>query len=290
LRDSTAIRSGDYHPGEYRTFWIRDPKARQISAAPFGDRLVHHALTRVLKPVFERRFTSCSFASRTGYGQHLALEKAQAACARYAYVQKADIGKYFPSIDHDVLKELPARVISAGLSSIWRRGSLLGQMRTGPMRRKARIADFLDGPRLGMHDGKSRAYRCCGRACRVPRLSPPAVERSQSPRRITARRRLKPWAGATQILRSITRRSCALLVDRRRVFLRLSPNHASVQRSLSSCPTVRFASFRICRGVPIRMALLIGDDHAGEWPIAAKHDVASLLPVDDESNTQEHFH
>ena len=100
-----------YHPGAYRTFWITDPKPRQISAAPFRDRVVHHALTRVLEPVFERRFTAYSFASRKGFGQHKALEFARDACRRYQYVLKCDIRKYFPSIDHHILKELIARVI-----------------------------------------------------------------------------------------------------------------------------------------------------------------------------------
>ena len=47
-----------YQPGAYRTFWIHDPKPRQISAAPFRDRVVHHALTRALEPIFERRFAA----------------------------------------------------------------------------------------------------------------------------------------------------------------------------------------------------------------------------------------
>ncbi|MBM3727546.1 MAG: RNA-dependent DNA polymerase [Acidobacteria bacterium] len=105
------LLDGSYQPGEYRTFEIRDPKPRMISAAPFRDRVVHHALTRVLEPVFERRFTANSFASRKGFGQHAALRRAKAACARYKYVLKCDIRKYFPSIDHQILKEQLARVV-----------------------------------------------------------------------------------------------------------------------------------------------------------------------------------
>lgn len=105
------LEDGNYHPDPYRTFWICDPKQRQISAASFRDRVVHHALTRVLEPVFERRFTQYSFASRKGFGQHRALELAREACGRYRYVLKGDIRKYFPSIDHEILKDLIARVI-----------------------------------------------------------------------------------------------------------------------------------------------------------------------------------
>jgi len=105
------LKEGAYRPGGYRTFWIHDPKPRQISAASFRDRVVHHALTRVLEPVFEPRFTAHSFASRKGFGQHRALRLARDACQRYRYVLKCDIRKYFPSIDHAILKELIARVI-----------------------------------------------------------------------------------------------------------------------------------------------------------------------------------
>ena len=78
---------GGYRPGPYKAFWIRDPKPRQISAASFRDRVVHHALTRVLEPIFEPRFTAKSFASRKGFGQHKALELARAACRRYIRAQ-----------------------------------------------------------------------------------------------------------------------------------------------------------------------------------------------------------
>jgi hypothetical protein len=82
-----------------------------ISAAPFRDRVVHHALTRVLETVFEPRFTASSFASRKGFGQHKALLKARAACGRYKYVLKCDIRKYFPSMDHLILKGLLEKAV-----------------------------------------------------------------------------------------------------------------------------------------------------------------------------------
>jgi retron-type reverse transcriptase len=105
------LEAGEYVPGEYRTFWIHDPKARLISAAPFRDRVVHHALTRVLEKVFEPRFMPNSYASRKGFGQHQALTRARQAVGRYKYVLKCDVRKYFPSIDHEILKELLERVV-----------------------------------------------------------------------------------------------------------------------------------------------------------------------------------
>jgi retron-type reverse transcriptase len=105
------LLAGDWKPGDYRTFWIRDPKPRMISAAPFRDRVVHHAVTRVLETVFEPRFTASSFASRKGFGQHKAIHKARAACERYRYALKCDIRKYFPSMDHSILKQLLDRAV-----------------------------------------------------------------------------------------------------------------------------------------------------------------------------------
>jgi retron-type reverse transcriptase len=105
------LQSGEYAPGGYRTFRVLQPKPRWISAAPFRDRVVHHALTQVLEPVFERRFTPHSYACRTGLGTHRALEAASAACARFPFVLQCDVRKYFPSIDHEILKGLLARAV-----------------------------------------------------------------------------------------------------------------------------------------------------------------------------------
>lgn len=105
------LLSGEYRPGPYRTFVVREPKPRMISAAPFRDRVVHHALTRVLEPIFERRFTRDSFACRVGLGTHAALARARRACGRFRYVLKCDVVKYFASIDHGILGELLRRAV-----------------------------------------------------------------------------------------------------------------------------------------------------------------------------------
>ncbi len=111
IRLRHQLESGEYRPGPYRQFLIREPKPRLISAAPFRDRVVHHSLTQILEPVFERRFSKDSFACRKGLGTHRALERAKEAAARFPYVLKCDVRKYFPSIDHEILKELLARVV-----------------------------------------------------------------------------------------------------------------------------------------------------------------------------------
>jgi RNA-directed DNA polymerase len=66
-----------YHPGNYSSFYIHEPKKRLISAAPFCDRVIHHALCNLIEPVFERSFISTSFANRVGKGSHKAINLAQ---------------------------------------------------------------------------------------------------------------------------------------------------------------------------------------------------------------------
>jgi retron-type reverse transcriptase len=100
-----------YCPGHYRSFYIYEPKKRLISAAPYRDRIVHHALTGVLEPIFEPTFISDSYACRKGKGTHAAVDRCQQFVRRFRYVFKADIRKFFPSMDHAILKEQVARKI-----------------------------------------------------------------------------------------------------------------------------------------------------------------------------------
>jgi len=100
-----------YEPGPYRTFWIQDPKPRLISAAPFRDRVVHHALVNVIEPVYERRFIFDSYACRTGKGTHKALDQFVRWGRSTRYVLKMDIRKFFPSLDHEILKATIRRTI-----------------------------------------------------------------------------------------------------------------------------------------------------------------------------------
>ena len=111
LRLHEELATKTYRPGPYRTFTIYEGKTRQISAAPFRDRVVHHALTGVLEPIFERSFIFDSYACRKGKGTHAAVDRCQAFARRYRYVLKADVRKFFPSIDHAILKGLVARKI-----------------------------------------------------------------------------------------------------------------------------------------------------------------------------------
>jgi RNA-directed DNA polymerase len=100
-----------YRPGGYHSFHIRDPKHRLVSAAPFRDRVVHHALCNVIEPLFERTFIGDSYANRVGKGTHGALDRAQQFARRYRYVLQCDVREFFPSIDHACLRTILARKI-----------------------------------------------------------------------------------------------------------------------------------------------------------------------------------
>lgn len=106
-----ALTTQTYQPGPYRTFHIQEPKPRQISAAPYRDRVVHHALCNIIMPIFEESLIFDTYANRWGFGTHRALHRFTHFARSSRYVLQCDIRKYFPSIDHEILKTLLRRKI-----------------------------------------------------------------------------------------------------------------------------------------------------------------------------------
>ena len=104
VRLQDELANDGYRPGEYVNFTIHEPKRRLISAAPFRDRVVHHALCNVIEPAFERSFIEHSYANRVGKGTHRALDQTQSWMRRYPYVLQCDLRQFFPSIDHRLLQ------------------------------------------------------------------------------------------------------------------------------------------------------------------------------------------
>lgn len=98
------LRDASYRPGRYVEILVHDPKERLVSAAPFRDRVVHHALCAVVEPIFQAGFIGNSFANQMGKGTHRAIETYERYRDRYAHVLRADIFRYFPAIDHAILK------------------------------------------------------------------------------------------------------------------------------------------------------------------------------------------
>lgn len=94
-----------YQPGKYTSFYVHEPKKRLISAAPFRDRVVHHALCNIIVPYFERLFIPDSYANQKGKGTHRALDRCTQFARRFKYVLQCDVKQFFPSIDHVILRE-----------------------------------------------------------------------------------------------------------------------------------------------------------------------------------------
>ena len=113
LRLQEQLLDGSYRPGAYHSFRITENgKQRVISAAPFRDRVVHHALCAVLEPIWEPRFIHDSYASRPGKGTHAALDRAQHFARGHRFVLSVDVQQFFPSIDHALLRDMLARHVA----------------------------------------------------------------------------------------------------------------------------------------------------------------------------------
>jgi RNA-directed DNA polymerase len=112
FRLQEELQSKTYRPSPYYSFRIHDPKSRLISAALFRDRVVHHALVRVIEPIFERSFIDDSYANRVGRGTHRALDRCQEFARCYRYVLQCDIRQFFPSVDLAILEGILARKIA----------------------------------------------------------------------------------------------------------------------------------------------------------------------------------
>jgi RNA-directed DNA polymerase len=102
-----------YRHGGYSAFKIYDPKRREIHKAEVADRVVHHALVKILEPLFEPMFIFDSYSCRVGKGTHKAVQRL------YGFIRKVsrnytgncfclhlDIEKFFASVDHEMLLEL----------------------------------------------------------------------------------------------------------------------------------------------------------------------------------------
>lgn len=101
----------DCQVGDYRFFRIHDPKPRNICAAAFPERVLHHAIMNVCEPVLERYAIYDTYACRKGKGLHKAVARAQSFSRRFPWYLKIDIRKYFDSIDHSIALKLLARRI-----------------------------------------------------------------------------------------------------------------------------------------------------------------------------------
>jgi retron-type reverse transcriptase len=113
------LKQQTYKPIPLKTFILRDPKTRKISKSAFKDRVVHHALVRMIEPILEKSFIYDSCANRIGKGTLFALKrfdyfKRKVTCnlKKEAFCLKADIRHYFQEINHEILLKIIKRKIA----------------------------------------------------------------------------------------------------------------------------------------------------------------------------------
>lgn len=108
------LATNTYKTSEYTTRIIQERKERLISILPYRDRIVHHAIMNVMEPIFVARFTADTYACIKGRGIHAAsraLEKALSNPLKTTYFLQLDIKKFYPSVDHETLKQLIRKII-----------------------------------------------------------------------------------------------------------------------------------------------------------------------------------
>lgn len=104
-----------YKTSSYTTFKVFEPKERDVYRLPYyPDRITHHAIMNILEPIFVRCFTNDTYSCIKGKGIHAAangVKQALKDVANTTYCLKLDIKKFYPNIDHQILKQLLRRKI-----------------------------------------------------------------------------------------------------------------------------------------------------------------------------------
>tara|TARA_Y100000034_G_scaffold9639_1_gene10270 strand:+ start:470 stop:1045 length:576 start_codon:yes stop_codon:yes gene_type:complete len=112
------LKNQTYSHRSLTTFILRDPKTRKISKSDFLDRIVHHAIVRIIEPIFDLTFIYDSCANRKGKGNLFAIQrfnrfkrKASKNNTVNCFILKADIRHYFQNINHEILLNILKRKI-----------------------------------------------------------------------------------------------------------------------------------------------------------------------------------
>lgn len=110
-RIRAELMDGSYRFGPYRVFQVCDTKPRRIVAAPFRDRVVHHAICRVIEPVIDPTLIADTFACRRGKGTLAAMRRVRefVRAVPRGYALRCDVRRYFASIDRETLVAMLAR-------------------------------------------------------------------------------------------------------------------------------------------------------------------------------------
>lgn len=110
-----SLLNGTFKTSSYQTFKIYDPKEREIYRLPYcPDRIVHHAIMNILEPIFVSVFTKDTYSCIKKRGIHAVVVNLKDCLCRVSetkYCLKLDVKKFYPSIDHEILKEVIRRKI-----------------------------------------------------------------------------------------------------------------------------------------------------------------------------------
>jgi retron-type reverse transcriptase len=119
------LRNKTYRHSDYTSFFITDPKLRHIHKAEVRDRIVHHAIYRVLYPIFDKGFIHDTYSCRLEKGTHKAVRRLESFTRKVSgnytkscFALKCDVKKFFDSVDHEILFSLIGRKIS-GPDTLW---------------------------------------------------------------------------------------------------------------------------------------------------------------------------
>jgi len=112
------LKTKTYKHSNYKSFYIKDLKLRKIHKACVKDRVLHHAVFRILYPIFDPTFIFDSYSCRIEKGTHRAVNRLQKFTrkvnknnTRNCYILKCDVKKFFDSVDHNILISLVQKKI-----------------------------------------------------------------------------------------------------------------------------------------------------------------------------------
>jgi retron-type reverse transcriptase len=142
-----------YLHGPYQDFFVFDPKRRLISAAPYRDRVVHHALCNVIEPIFERSFIHDSYACRKGKGSHAAVRRYMDFARKNRSQLLANV--YLDGFDHFVKENLRCKFYIRYVDDF----VVFDNSKEKLSGVKAELESYLGSLRLRMHRDKSRVSR-----------------------------------------------------------------------------------------------------------------------------------
>ena len=153
-----------YSPKPLKTFILRDPKTRKISKSDFRDRIIHHAVVRVIEPIFDKTFIYDSSANRKGKGNLFAVNRFLCFARKVSengkrkgilnsnqvkgHCLKADIKHYFQEVNHGILINIIKRKIR-DKRVIWLIKKILSNSETSEGQSQSKIEDFTKGMPLG---------------------------------------------------------------------------------------------------------------------------------------------